>query len=199
MPRPWPRRLKWGLFITSGEAMVMSLRLFSIMATWATLSGGCGLSFEADVPEVEITRRGLKVPGMPAAQTSGEVSTTSSFTLSSSDIAWAKQMNRDVTIHRVKISAGGILPNLDFIHDVAMTLSAPGTAHAPVPIMTYDRYEGAPSSAVIEAVLPAPIDITALWAADSKVIEIQVAGHLPAQTCTVDVTLNLSGKITYKF
>jgi hypothetical protein len=46
--------------------------------------------------------------------------------------------------------------------------------------------------------MPAPIDITALWSADKTVIELQMAGQLPEQDWTVDVTLTLSGKIKYE-
>jgi hypothetical protein len=41
------------------------------------------------------------------------------------------------------------------------------------------------------------IDITTLWSADQAVIELQVAGQLPEQDWTVDLTLILSGKMTY--
>jgi hypothetical protein len=47
--------------------------------------------------------------------------------------------------------------------------------------------------------MPAPVDITTLWSADKAVIELQMAGQLPEQDWTVDVTLKLSGRITYEF
>jgi hypothetical protein len=64
--------------------------------------------------------------------------------------------------------------------------------------MNYERNEEAPSSSVIDVSIPAPVDITTVWSADKTVIELQLAGQLPEQDWTVDVTLNLSGKITYK-
>jgi hypothetical protein len=47
--------------------------------------------------------------------------------------------------------------------------------------------------------MSAPIDITALWSTDQAVIELQVAGQLPEQDWTVDLTLRLSGKMAYDF
>ncbi len=59
----------------------------------AALTGACSPSFEADLSEVEITQRGLTVPAPPAAMATGIVSMPGTFTLSSSDTAWAKRMN----------------------------------------------------------------------------------------------------------
>jgi len=47
--------------------------------------------------------------------------------------------------------------------------------------------------------MPKPIDITLLWSAAATVIELQMAGRLPEQDWSVDVTLKLGGEITYKF
>jgi hypothetical protein len=63
--------------------------------------------------------------------------------------------------------------------------------------MDYERNEEAPSSSVIDVNIPAPVDIATVWSADKTVIELQMAGQLPEQDWTVDVTLNLSGKISY--
>ena len=55
------------------------------------------------------------------------------------------------------------------------------------------------SSSDIDVSISAPIDITALWSADQAVIELQVEGQLPERDWTVDLTLRLSGKMTYDF
>lgn len=177
----------------------MTLRPFSIIALVA-LASGCSFSVEADLPEVEITQRGLLVPGVPQTTPPSEVSVTSSFTLSSSDAAWAKDMNSDVRVHQVMIVPAGGTPNLDFIDLARMTMSASPTSQYTTEIMNYQRGTQAPSSSVIEVSMSsAPVDITAAWSAANTIIEVQIAGQLPAQDWTVDVTLNLSGKITYKF
>jgi hypothetical protein len=64
--------------------------------------------------------------------------------------------------------------------------------------MNYERGEETPDGSVIDVSIPAPVNITTVWSADETVIELQMAGQLPEQDWTVDVTLNLSGKITYK-
>jgi hypothetical protein len=176
----------------------MKLRLFSIVPVLAALTGGCSPSFEADLPDVEITQHGLKMAGVPGAAQVGDTSVTSSFTFSSS--AWAKHMNSAVFVHQVTITAGGSLANLDFIKSARVTAAAaPALSEGTTAIVDYERSADAPSSAAIQVSLPVPIDLTSLWSANQLVIELQVAGQLPEQDWTVDLTLNLSGNMTYKF
>jgi hypothetical protein len=93
----------------------MKLLLFSTIPVLAALASGCSPSFEADLPDVEITQHGLKMAGVPAAAQVGDASVTSSFTYSPSTTAWSKRMNSGVFVHQVTIAASGSLPNLDFI------------------------------------------------------------------------------------
>jgi len=45
----------------------------------ATLSAGCGISVEGDVPDVEITQRGVVFKGVPGASLAGDQSMAKSF------------------------------------------------------------------------------------------------------------------------
>jgi hypothetical protein len=175
----------------------MTLRLCSTIAVLAALISGCSPSFEADVPDLEITRRGLKIQGVPQTTPVGDVSATSSFALSSCNTAWARRMNSDVLVHRVRIAASGSLPNLDFIELSRVTAANPASPEGPTELLSYDRSEMALSSSDIDVSMSAPIDITTVWSADQAVIELQVAGQLPEHDWTVDLTLRLSGKMTY--
>jgi hypothetical protein len=173
----------------------MKLRLIFAVSVLAALFGAC--SFEADLPDVQITQRGLIVPGVPQTTLGSPSSTPSFFPLSSSDVAWAKGMKTEVLVHRVQIVASGSLSTLDFIDCVHVTVAVPASSEGAIPIMDYERNEEAPSSSVIDVNIPAPVDIATVWSADKTVIELQMAGQLPEQDWTVDVTLNLSGKISY--
>ena len=174
----------------------MKLRLLSAVSVLAALFSGC--SFEADLPDVQITQRGVIVSGVPQTTPASPSSVPSSFKLSSSEVAWAKGMRTDVLVHQVKIAASGSLSTLDFIDWARVTAAAPSSSESAIPIMNYERGEEAPFSSVIDVSIPAPVDITTVWSADETVIELQMAGQLPEQDWTVDVTLNLSGKISYK-
>ena len=174
----------------------MHLRFSSIIPVLTTLASGCLPSFEADLPDVEITQQGLKMAGVPLAAKVGDASVTSSFTLSPSTTAWAKRLNSEVFIHRVNIAANGSQADLDFIDLARVTAGNPTSPEGTTEILNYARSEELPPGSDIEVSMPTPIDITNLWSADQAVIELQVAGQLPEQDWTVDVTLSLSGKIT---
>ena len=171
------------------------MKLQFLVPVLAALTGACSPSFEADLPDVEITQRGLKMAGVPGAALLGDTSVTSSFTFSLS--TWTKRMNSAVFVHQVTITAGGSLANLDFIKSARVTAAASALSEGTTAILDYERSADAPSSAAIEVSPPAPIDVTSLWSADQVVIELQAAGQLPEQDWTVGLTL--SGNIMYEF
>jgi hypothetical protein len=175
----------------------MNLRLSSTIPVLAALASGCSPSFEADLPDVEITQHGVKMAGVPETTQVGDASVTSSFTFSLS--TWAKRMNSGVFVHQVTIAASGGLADLDFIELARVTAADPASSEGTIEILNYDRSEDAPSSSSIEVTMATPIDITSLWSADQAIIELQLAGQLPEQDWTVDVTLKVSGKITCEF
>ena len=177
----------------------MTLRLFPIIPVLSALAFGCSPSFEASLPDVEIIQHGLVMDGAPGLAQPNGASVTSSFTISSSIAAWAERMNSKVFVHQVTVTASGGLPNLDFIESALMTATAPSISESTTEIANYARSEAALSGSSIEGTRPAPTDITSLWSADQVVISLQVTGQLPEQPWTVDVTLKLSGHITYEF
>ena len=177
----------------------MTPRFASLPLAVVALASACSPSFEAALPEVEITQRDLKVPAM-LATTAGEiVAVSATFTLSPSDAAWAKRINSDVRIHQVRIISGSSLPNLDFIECARITVSSDRQPGDAIDIMNCERGTDTPSGSVIQVVSQAPNDITIPWTADQTSFGLQVAGRLPTEDWTVDVTLKLSGAIVYKY
>jgi hypothetical protein len=108
-------------------------------------------------------------------------------------------MNSQVFVHRATVTATSGLANLDFIKSARLAMTDPAISESTIEIISYDQCENAQSSSIIEVSMPTPIDITPLWAADDTIVELQMAGRLPEKSWTVDVTLKLGGKITYKF
>jgi hypothetical protein len=177
----------------------MRLRLFGNLVLLAVSLDACTPSFDADLPEVEITQRGVKMPAAPASPSGGDISIPATFTLSSSDAAWAKRMNSAVQIHHLTIAPGGTLPSLDFIASAHVTVAPSSSLGNATTILDYERAADAPAGSAIQVDMPAPIDITAAWTADTTAVELDVAGQLPTQDWTIDVTLELSGKIKYTY
>ena len=177
----------------------MTLRISPIIPTLAALAGACSFSAEADIPEVDVTQHGVTIPGVARAKGTGDVWVTSSFTFSSSNTAWAKRMNSEIFLHQVTVTATDGVPNLDFIKSARLTMADSANSEATTEIVSYDRCDEAPSSSTIEVSMPEPIDITPLWSADQTLIELAMAGQLPEEDWTLDVTLKLTGKITYSY
>jgi len=177
----------------------MTIRFSSIIPLLAAMAGACSFSVEADLPDVEITQHGLSIPGVPKGKVPGDVSVSGSFTFSSSNTAWAKNMNSAIFVRQVTVTAQSGLENLDFIKSARMTMSDPALSESTVDIASYDRCDDRPSSSVIEVSMPTPIDITTLWSADRTVIALEVTGRVPEQTWSVDLTMKLTGQITYKY
>jgi hypothetical protein len=177
----------------------MNLRYFPIIPVLAALAGGCLFDVEADIPEVQVTQHGVKVPGVAQSTRIGDVSVTTSFTFSSANTAWAKHMNSQVLARQVTVTSTGGVPNLDFIKSVRLTMSDPATSKEATALISYERCDEAPSSSIIEVNMPKPIDITPLWSADQTIIGLTLGGRLPEDDWTVDVTLMVGGKITYKY
>ena len=169
----------------------MTFRLFSTAPLLAALASACSFSFEADLPEVEVTQHGLKVAGVPGTTRVGDVSVTGSFTLSSRNTAWSKRLGSDVFVHQVTVAASGSQPDLDFITLARVTMADSAIPEGTTEIMTYDRSQAA-STSVIDVSMPSPIDITTLWSADRTVIALEVTGRVPEQTWSVDLTMKLT-------
>jgi hypothetical protein len=178
----------------------MKMRCLSMLSLMvlATGQGACSLAVETDVPDVEITQRGVRFDGNPAAQKLGMASTSRSFQLSS-NAAWAKELNSEVQAGGVTVRSGTGVPNLDFIKYASVTMVDSSGAVPPVKLMSYERPDGAPSSTIIEATMAQAVDLTALWKSESSKVEVKITGELPANSWTADIVLHLSGKITYEY
>jgi hypothetical protein len=177
----------------------MTNQFLSMLSVAATLTSACSLSVQADIPEVEVTQRAVKVPGVPRLRPAEDVSVSCDFNLSRSNSAWAKSMNSSVLVHLITVTQGKTLPNLDFVKSARFTMTDPSRSEATTEIVSYDRAPQAPSSSVIDLSPEEPVDITQLWATDTTILTLDVAGPLPVEDWSVDVTLKITGKIVYKY
>jgi hypothetical protein len=174
--------------------------LMLALASLAATAASCA-SVEADVPEITVTQKSVGFQGIPAGWSSGETSMTQTFVLSSDDLSWAKDLNAEVYASEVEIKALGEMQDLGFIHYARITMSdgATNSTTPAVEIVNYERPESATSSPVIRAKTAYPIDVTKVWAAKKVVITMQLGGVFPDHDWSADVTLHMSGKISYKF
>jgi hypothetical protein len=155
---------------------------------------------EADVSDAQVTKKAVNFQGIPGGANLGEVSTTQSFTLTSDDLSWAKNMNAEVYAYAVEFKAVGAVQDLSFIHYARITMSD-GAADSTTPaveIINYQRPDHVVASPLLSVKTTYPIDVTKLWVSKTIVVTMQLAGVFPDETWSADVTLDLGGKISYK-
>ncbi|MBN2573451.1 MAG: hypothetical protein JXP73_02700 [Deltaproteobacteria bacterium] len=154
---------------------------------------------EAEVPEAQVTQKGVSFHGVGIwSGWPGEVSAMQSFTLSSTNLSWVKDLNAKVYITQIDLKAGSGVEDLSFIHHAHVTMADAEKKWSAVPVVDYARPEKQGPTPVLSAKTPYPVDISRIWTADEVMVSIAVAGDLPKKGWSVDVVLHLSGKLSYK-
>ena len=156
---------------------------------------------EAEVPEAEVTQKAVSFQAVPGGSALGEVSITQSFTISADDLSWAKDLNSEVYATAVEIKLLGDVKDLSFIHyaRVLMSDGAADSSTAPVEVISYQRPDGMAPTDDLLVKTNYPIDVTKVWASKKITITLQLAGVLPEQAWSADITLHMGGKMSYKF
>jgi hypothetical protein len=170
-----------------------------VLACAAAAAASCA-KVEADVPEAEVTQKSVAFQGIPGGHALGEVSTTQSFTLTSDNLSWAKDLNSEVYATAVQLKAVGGVQDLSFIHYAHVTMADAGDSTTPpVAIIDYERPDNMTPSPTITAKTLFPINVTQVWATKNILITMHLVGVFPEEAWSVDVTLQMGGKISYQF
>jgi hypothetical protein len=156
---------------------------------------------DAEIPEAKVTQKAVSIEGVPGGELAGEVSITRTFTVTADDLSWAKDLNAEVYAYEVEIKATSGVADLGFIHYARVTISDGSTDSTlpPLEVVNYARPDNYTPSAVLDVKTTQPVNVTAIWAKKKVVVTMQLAGIFPEQSWTADITLHLSGKISYKF
>jgi hypothetical protein len=170
-----------------------------LVAAMVAAAAGCA-QVEAEVPAAEVTQKNIAFQGTGMADSvwSGEVAATQTFELSSDNLAWVKELNSKVYLTQIDLMATRGASDLGFIQFARVTMSDAQGNDLPVELINYARAANAPASPQLSAKTPHPIDISKMWTAKKVLVTVSVAGTLPELGWSVDVTLHLSGKISYK-
>jgi hypothetical protein len=168
--------------------------------TFAAAAAASCAKVEADIPQAEVTQKSVNFQGIPWQQQLGEVSITQSFTLTADDLSWAKDLNSEVYAYEVELKAVGAVQDLSFIHYAHITMSMARTSRrrrrSRSSTTNGPRTRRQPGD---RRPNPVPINVTQVWAAKKVVITMVLAGIFPEEAWSADVTLHMSGKISYKF
>jgi hypothetical protein len=172
---------------------------FPILVGLASLAAASCAQVDVDIPDTKVTQKAVSFQGMSGVPGGGEASITESFTLTADDLSWTKDINSDAYVYEVELKAVSGVEDLGFIHHARITMSAGGDPTVtPIEVVNYERPESYTASPVLAVPTTQPVNVTSVWAADKVVFTLYLTGIFPEQDWAADVTLHMSGKLSYK-
>lgn len=174
-------------------------RTITLVVSLAALSAaGCGLSIEAELPDVEVTQRGVVFPGASATDVTGDQSMARSFSQDHDKIEFPDGINSDVRTLSVKLRATHGVTDLSFIHYLRVTMSS-GNGREAIELGVYEPAPGASAGDEISLTTLNPINVFDAWNTESATFTLEVAGALPQSDWKGDVVVRFSGKVKYTY
>lgn len=173
-----------------------NLSPFSVLAGAVALlglgsTGGCVISGQADVPDVQVIQRGIVFSGMPAGLV-GDVSMSKSYTQEHSKLEIPGGLDPTVQAFSVMLRATSGVGDLSFIHDLRVTMGADGMAT--VELGRYEPTPGAPVGPTIGLTTLNPVNVAAAWEKDEATFTLEIVGTLPTNDWTGDVIAHFAGE-----
>jgi hypothetical protein len=169
-----------------------------LVSTLAAAVAGCGISVEADVPDVQVTQRGVVFPAAGGAGGTGDMSMAKSFTQEHDKIEFPDGLSSDVRTLSVSLRATGGVDDLSFIHYMRITM-APDDGSAAIELGVYEPAPGTQAGKEISLTTLNPVNVFNAWNTDKAKFTLEVVGALPEHDWTGDVTAHFSGTIKYKY
>jgi hypothetical protein len=169
-------------------------------ALLAASAAGCSLSVEGELPDVEVTRHGVAVPGVPFELRVSDPVISVPVTFDPRDqLALDPNSYRSVKLREVLFAVTGADTDLSFVRTVRMTINgarADAAGAAPLQVLRYERDDaGPPVGTVIDLPLAPPVDVLSAWRDPPCIIILEVQGALPEDPWTLDVTVRLAATI----
>ena len=164
------------------------------------LLGGCALSAEGELPEVEVTEHDIAIPAAPLDADGGEVTQAVVFRQKPTRLGLEGASFSRVQILGFQLAATGGVTDLGFLRRLrvlATSLQAQAMGRAPVEAVRYQH------SGEVEVgptlILPSepPADVTELWRGTELIFTIEITGQLPTVAWSADVGLRFGATIKY--
>jgi hypothetical protein len=168
------------------------------LATLSALAAGCGISVEGDIPDVEVTQRGVVFKGVPGASLAGDQSMAKSFSQKHKKLELTDGLDPHVQTLSVSLRATDGVADLSFIHYMRVTMAADGGGEA-IELGVYEPAPGAVVGDEISLTTLNPINVFAAWNTDEAKFTLEIVGTLPEHDWKGDVTAHFSGKIKYEY
>ena len=164
----------------------------------ATGFGGCMLSVEAEVPDVEVTQHDIAFPGVPGASQLGDLSTGKSFTQERPALDLPSGIDSSVQAVSIELTAKTGIASFDFLKALRISM-VPMGGSAPIELINYEKAAGSTVGKTLTIASKNPVNILEQWKAASATFTVDVAGTLPEQAWTIDMSVHFAGKASYKY
>jgi hypothetical protein len=168
----------------------------ALLLALAAAASGCALSAEGELPDVEVTRHGVAIPGVPLEARVGDpvVSVPVSFN-PRDQLSLSRDAYHSVKVRQVVFTMNGAGGDLSFVSSLHMTVTG-ASGKAPIEVFRYQRDD---SGAAIGPVLDIPVDpaveVLPVWNDPPFIITLEVQGALPEDSWTADVSVHLAATV----
>ena len=176
------------------------LVLFALTASTLALSAGAAgcISVDAEIPDVEVTQKDLAFAGVPIGSALGDVSMTQTFSQEHDALDLPQGLNPEVKALAVSLTAKSGIKDFSFVRYLRMTMSDTADNTNALELINYERDDSAPASNVLNVTAANPVNALDKWKTKSALFTIEVAGTLPDNNWTADVTIRFGGNIHYE-
>lgn len=171
-----------------------SVLLAMLLALVPAALGGCGISVEAELPDVQVTQHDVVFEA--AVPSDSDVAMSRSFSQQHDKLELPDGIDPEAKALSVLLIARSGISDFGFLHNVRLTMG--DGVNPPVEIIDYAQQAG-PASNVLEMKAANPVNVFDQWQSESSTFTLEVAGDLPTETWTADVIVHFSGKIRYEY
>ena len=171
--------------------------LATAAAFLATGAAGCALSVEADVPEIEVTKKDIAFEGVPIGAALGDVSMTKSFSQKHSALDLPTGLTTEVHAIGVTLVAKSGIKDFSFLRMLRLTMADEKNQSNAVELIDYQQQPGGGAGDTLTMVAANPANALDQWKSDSAIFTIDVAGTLPTETWSADVVMRFGASIKY--
>src|SRR3569832_2598352 len=163
-------------------------------ALLGSAAGGCSISAQADVPDVEVTQHGISIPGVPAtaaaflgsAAANGDTSTKVSFNQSLPDLNLPKDLPSPVKAVKVDFIAKNGIKDFSFLHGLRVTMTPKGSTTV-TELINYTKTDGATVGSTLSIDSQFPVYILDQWKTNSTTNNNEKKNDQPTTQRTFDM------------
>ena len=137
--------------VTAPASAVFSALAVALVLAAGAGAGGC-VSVDADIPNVEVTQKGLTFAGVPVGSALGDVSMTRSFSQEHSALDLPEGLTSEVKALEVSLTAKQGISDFGFVRYLRLTMSDTSDNSNALELINYERDPAVPAG------LPGPED-----------------------------------------